>query len=75
MFVMSSCSFSVLVKLWQMKSYDGFSLLQHLVVLAEGSQEDERGDIFKTVDPLPPLRLLAAHVHNPDGVERKQVQV
>lgn len=57
-----------------MKSYDGFSLLQNLVVLAEGSQEDERGDIFKTVDPLPALRLLTAHVHNPDGVERQQGQ-
>lgn len=54
-----------------MKPYDGFSLLQDLVILAEGSQEDERGDIFKTVDPLPALRLLAAHVHNPDAMERK----
>lgn len=58
-----------------MKSYDGFSLLQDLVILAEGSQEDERGDIFETVDPLPALRLLPSHVHNPDTVERKQGQV
>lgn len=52
-----------------MKSYNGFSLLQDLVVLAEGRQEDERGDVFKAVDPLPALRLLTAHVHDPDGKE------
>lgn len=44
---------------------NGFSLLQDLVVLAEGGQEDEGGDIFKAVNPLPTLRLLTAHVHNP----------
>ena len=36
-------------------SYNGFSLLQDLVVLAEGGQEDEGGDVFKTVNPLPTL--------------------
>lgn len=53
-------------------SYNGFSLLQDLVVLAEGRQEDERGDVFETVNPLPTLRLLTAYVHNPDGMKGKQ---
>lgn len=64
-----------LFKPWPLKSYDGFSLLQDLVILAEGGQVDERGDIFKTVDPLPALRLLPSHIHNPDAVERKQGRV
>lgn len=46
-------------------SVDGLSLLQDLVVLAERRQEDERGDVFKTVDPLPALRLLTANIHDP----------
>lgn len=45
-------------------SYDAFFLLQDLVVLAEGGQEDEGGDVLETVNPLPPLRFLAAHVHD-----------
>lgn len=36
-----------------MHAINGFSLLQNLVILAEGGQEDEGGDIFKTVNPLP----------------------
>lgn len=46
-------------------SVNCFSLLQDLVVLAEGGQEDEGGDVFETVNPLPSLRLLTANVHNP----------
>lgn len=48
-----------------LSSYDGFFLLEDLVVLAEGGQEDERGDVLKTVDPLPTLWFLTAHVHDP----------
>ncbi len=56
-------------------TYDGFSLFQNLVVLAEGGQEDERGDVFKTVDPLPTLRLLTTDVHNPKKQrERKELK-
>lgn len=36
-------------------SYNCVSLLQNLVVLAEGGQEHEGGDVFKTVNPLPTL--------------------
>lgn len=46
-------------------SHIGLSLLQDLVVLAEGGEEDEGGDVLKTVNPLPTLRLLSAHIHNP----------
>lgn len=45
-----------------------------LVVLAQGGQEDEGGDVFKAVDPLPTLRLLTAHVHNPVGGRRTRGQ-
>lgn len=47
------------------RSYNAFSFLQDLVVLAEGGQEDEGGDVFETVNPLPALRFLTTHVHNP----------
>lgn len=50
-------------------SYDAFFLLQDLVVLAEGGQEDEGGDVLETVNPLPPLRFLTAHVHDPGRKE------
>lgn len=46
-------------------SYYCLSFLQDLVVLAEGGQEDEGGDIFKAVNPLPTLWLLTTYVHNP----------
>lgn len=46
-------------------SYYGVSLLQNLVVLAERGQEDEGGDVFKAVDPLPTLWFLTADIHNP----------
>lgn len=36
-------------------TYNGVPLLQDLVVLAEGGQEDERGDVLKAVDPFPTL--------------------
>lgn len=55
-------------------SYSGLLLLQDLVVLAQGGQEDEGGDVFKAVDPLPTLRLLTAHVHNPVGGRRTRGQ-
>lgn len=54
-------------------SYDGVPLLQDLVVLAQGRQEDQRGDVFETVDPLPALRLLTSHVHDPEGRETRSV--
>lgn len=57
-------------------SYNGFSLLQDLVVLAEGGQEDERGHVFETVDPLPTLRLLTAHIYDPvAGRKRTEFKV
>ena len=37
---------------------------QDLVVLAEGHQEHDGGDLLKTMDPLPPLRTLAANIHH-----------
>lgn len=55
-------------------SYNGFPLLQDLVVLAEGGQEDEGGDVLKTVNPLPPLRLLAANIHNPARTDKLTIQ-
>lgn len=53
-------------------SYNAFSLLQDLVVLAEGSQEDEGGDIFETVNPLPTLGFLASHVHDPGRRQERE---
>lgn len=40
-------------------------LNKDLVVLAERHQEHDGSDVLETVDPLPPLRTLAAHVHHP----------
>lgn len=56
----------------QRRSYSRVFLLQDLVILAERRKEDEGGDIFKAVDPLPPLRLLTADVHNPISDQRKE---
>lgn len=53
-------------------SYNGVSLLQNLVVLAERSQEDEGGDVFKAVDPLPTLWFLTADIHN--SVRQKKTE-
>lgn len=53
-------------------SYSCVFLLQDLVILAERRKEDEGGDVFKAVDPLPPLRLLTANVHNPIKDQRKE---
>lgn len=55
-------------------SYNGFPLLQDLVVLAEGGQEDEGGDVLETVNPLPPLRLLAANVHDPARTDKLTIR-
>lgn len=38
---------------------------QHHVVGAQSSDEDDAGHAFETVDPLLPLRPLAAHVKHP----------
>lgn len=42
------------------------ALVEDLVVLADRRQEYDGGDVVKTVDPLPPLGALAAHVHHPE---------
>lgn len=46
-------------------SYNSLFFLQDLIILAKGSQEDERGDVFKTVNPFPTFWLLTSNVNNP----------
>ena len=38
-------------------------LLQHLVVLTDGSEEHDQKDIFETVNPLPPFAPLTSDVN------------
>ena len=38
---------------------------EDLVVLAEGNKVNNGGYGLKTMDPLPPLRALATHIHHP----------
>ncbi len=42
----------------------GRRLGQDLVVLTDGDNEDKGCHVFKTVDPLAPLRALAANVNH-----------
>ena len=44
---------------------DGFIFEQQLVVLGDGDQEKDRGDILETVDPLLPFGTLTADVEHP----------
>ena len=55
----------------RMETYHTLVLVQHLIVLAQGDQEDECGDVFETVDPLFTLGTLATYVEHvyPIGVE------
>lgn len=39
----------------------------HLVVLGGGDEEEDGGDGVEALEPAPPLRALAAHVHHFEG--------
>lgn len=46
----------------RVRTYDALIFIQHLVVFAQTDQEDQSGDILKTVDPLLALRPLATDI-------------
>lgn len=46
---------------------DGLVLEQQLVVLGDGHEEEDGGDVLKAVDPLLTLGSLAAHVEHAVG--------
>src|SRR5690242_1277704 len=46
---------------------DGLVLEQQLVVLGDGDQEEDRGDVLKAVDPLLALRSLTTNVEHAVG--------
>lgn len=49
----------------KLSTYHFIVLHEHHVVGAQSSNEDDTGHAFETVDPLLPLRPLAAHVKHP----------
>lgn len=46
---------------------DVLVLVQHLVILAQSNQEDQRSDILETMDPLFSLRPLTAYIEQAVG--------
>lgn len=50
-----------------MSPYLVVRLHQNLVVLTQGHKKHNGGDVFKAVNPLPPLRPLTPYIHHPDG--------
>lgn len=49
-----------------MSTYLVVRLHQDLVVLTQGHKKHNGGDVFKAVNPLPPLRSLTPYIHHPD---------
>lgn len=45
-------------------THDVFVLHEHLVVFADGDQENDGGDVLETMDPFLALRSLAAHIEH-----------
>ena len=46
---------------------DALVLIQHLIVLAQGDQEDQRSDVLEAVNPLLSLRALTANIEETVG--------
>ncbi len=63
---------SVEYQVWNIISYHFIILHQHHVVGAQSSNEDDTGHTFETMDPLLPLRPLAAHIKH-SAREQKRV--
>lgn len=54
----------------KLSTYHFIVLHEHHVVGTQSSNEDDTGHAFETVDPLLPLRPLAAHVKHPACIQK-----